>query len=121
MSQTTNMIVRGIPPRLKGKIAKRVADRKSSLNDVLVGILADHFGVAFSPSGRTAAAEINEHPNPVLRVPVELKRRIDVEAATRGESIRNVVVEIFADAFDEPFVPTGRWRGHVKRSTTAAA
>lgn len=115
------MIVRGVPARLKGKIAKRVATRESNLNDVVAEVLCSAFDIPYEPSGRKSPAEIGPYPNLVLDVPAELKRRVEVEASTRGESIRNVVVEILADEFGEPFVPTGRWRGHVKRDRAATA
>lgn len=121
---TTNMIARGVPARLKGKIARRVEKEKSTLNDVVVSVLAAHFQIDFEPSGRRSPRarsgetepRLGPYPNIVLEVPVELKRRIDVEAATSGDSIRNVVVAILADEFGEPFEPTGRWLG---RAATA--
>ena len=116
--ETTNMIVRGVPPRLKGKIAKRVAKEGTNLNDVVVGLLAAHFDVPFSPSGYKTPREITEYPNLVVEVPVALKRRIDWEAAESGDSIRNVVVRILADEFGVAFKPTGRW---VNRRKTATA
>lgn len=114
---TTNLIVRNVPPRLKGKIYRRAEREKSSFNDVAVAALCEHFSIPFEPSGyRTPRAADGEdvttkrlNPNPVLRVPVELKRRIDVEAATRGETQTNVAREILSEAFGVPFVPTGRW------------
>jgi hypothetical protein len=105
----THMIVRGLPARLKGKIARRVHRDESNLNDVCVQILADHFHVPFEPSGRKSSGEIGPYPHIVLDVPLDLKRRIDAEAAHRDDSIRNVVVEILASEFGEQFQPTGRW------------
>lgn len=126
MTETKNLIVRGVPPRLKGKIARRAEREKSSLNDVVVSVLAAAFAVEFQPSGNRsprlrageAASRVGPYPNMVLRVPAELKRRIDYEAIETDETVRNVVVRILADEFGETFVPTGRW---IDRESAATA
>lgn len=140
MSETEHLIVRGIPRRLKSKIARRVRREKSNLNEVVVAILCRHYSLPTPADRRIAEArdrgdpvevveraakprrsssEIGVHPNPVIDVPADLRRCIDEESAENGDSLRNVVVRILSDEFDEPFVPTGRWVGHDKRAATA--
>lgn len=114
---TEHMIVRGIPAPLKRKIAKRVKQRGSNLNEVAVEVLARAFAVDYEPVGRKAPAPIGKYPNLVLDVPAELKERIAAEAFETDQTIRNVVVRILADEFGETFVPTGRWVGREKSAT----
>lgn len=109
MIQTEHMIVRGIPTKLKRKIAKRVEKRGTNLNEVVVEVLAREFDVAYEPRGRRSPAAVGDYENVVLDVPAELKQRIQAESSETKESIRNIVVRILAAEFKEPFVPTGRW------------
>ncbi len=44
----------------------------------------------------------------LVRMPVELKRRLADEVATRGSNLNDVAVEILAARFGVPFEPTGR-------------
>jgi hypothetical protein len=41
-----------MPGELKKRLAAEVADRRSNLNDIAVGILASRFAVPFEPTGR---------------------------------------------------------------------
>src|SRR5439155_703637 len=45
----TGILVR-MPPELKSRLADEVAERRSTMNDVAVAILAERFGVPFEPS-----------------------------------------------------------------------
>ncbi len=62
-----------MPFSLKGALVREVARRGGSLNDVATGMLAERFGVAFTPSRRKSPLP---GPSPVvlLRMPPELKR-----------------------------------------------
>lgn len=108
-----------VPPRLKGKIAKRVETRESSLNDVVVAILADHFGLDFEPTGRRSPGKLSPYHRILLDVPPAIKRAVEHRATADGDSQRNVVVRILSDEFKVPFEATSRWpRG---RRTTIAS
>lgn len=107
--ETDTLMLRNIKPRLKGKIARRVKAAGTNMNDVLVGILADAYGVAFTPSG---VRRINVGPSSqaLLTVPAELKDLIRDDAREHGDnSYTNVALQIICKEFDEPFVATGRW------------
>ena len=54
MADRATILVR-MPPALKRRLVHEVETRGSALNDVAVGILAERFGVPFSPSGRKGA------------------------------------------------------------------
>ncbi len=45
-----------MPGSLKRALVREVARRESNLNDVAVALLAERFGVPFSPSGRRRKA-----------------------------------------------------------------
>lgn len=109
-----------ISARLKGKIARRVDQQSSNLNDVCVGILAAHYGVAFEPSGRSTPRQLSSFEQILLDVPAELRQAVLRDAALRGESQRNVVVEILSNALGIPFEPTGRWTNRRRRSSVAS-
>ena len=85
-----------MPPSLKQALAREVTARESTMNDIAVQILATRFGVEFSPSGRKGKAP-GDSRAALLRMPPELKRRIQ-ETAFRDESNTNhVIVRTLAD------------------------
>lgn len=113
-------MLRGITPRLKGKIARRVEDEGTNMNDVLVSILAEVYQVEFVPTG-VRRLRVGKSDQALLEVPEELKRLIAVEAANTGETIRNLVVRLISESFGEPFKATGRWVRKPRVRKTAAA
>ena len=70
-----SVIVR-MPSTLKRRLAREVARRESTLNDVAVDLLADEFGVDFQPSGRRGPVP-GDTGVVLLRMPPELKRQLD--------------------------------------------
>jgi myo-inositol-1-phosphate synthase len=84
-----------MPPSLKSALVRETARRKASLNDVAVGLLADHFDVSFTPSGRTSPLP-GASPVVLLRVPVDLKHEIEDEASRAGLSANDVVLGALA-------------------------
>jgi myo-inositol-1-phosphate synthase len=116
--ESKSLLVR-MPAELKVRLADEVRRRSSTLNDVAVGILAERFGVPFEPSGRKGPAP-GDSPVALLRVPPELKRRLEEAAAERGSNTNRVVVQSLAGelgvelepAFiDRVPLPGGRRRG----------
>src|SRR4030095_1033005 len=89
--EKTSILVR-MPKSLKRRLAREVSRRDSTLNDVAVAILADEFDVEFTPSGRRAPAP-GESGDVLLRVPPDLKRKLDDAARERRSSTNTVVVE----------------------------
>ena len=85
-----------MPAELKRRLSNEVERRDSALNDVAVSTLADRFGVAFEPTGRRGSTP-GDSPVVVLRMPPELKRRIQVEAFERGSNTNRVIVQALAD------------------------
>jgi myo-inositol-1-phosphate synthase len=84
-----------MPSSLKGALVRETARRRASLNDVAVGLLADHFDVPFTPSGRTSPLP-GASPVVLLRVPVDLKHEIEDEASRAGQSANDVILGALA-------------------------
>src|SRR5215218_3104631 len=93
--EQTSILVR-MPKSLKRRLAREVSRRDSTLNDVAVAILADEFDVEFTPSGRRAPAP-GESGDVLLRVPPDLKRKLDDAARERRSSTNTVVIESLAE------------------------
>ena len=108
----TSKILRSIPPKLKAKIAARADRQGTSVNAVIVSLLAKHYGVEYEPSTRALARgrERTAFPNIVLRMPVGLRDAIERDAVKRGETDSNTMKAIIAPSFGMKHVPTGRWR-----------
>jgi myo-inositol-1-phosphate synthase len=85
-----------MPSTLKRRLAREVARRESTLNDVAVEILADQFGVDFQPSGRRGPVP-GDTGVVLLRMPPELKRQLDAAARERRSSTNKVVVETLSE------------------------
>jgi myo-inositol-1-phosphate synthase len=88
-----------MPPRVKRRVAAEVSRRRRTMNDVVVGALAEHYGVGFRPSGRKGTS-----PGPtgvvVLRMPAELKRAIRDDAARRERPMNDVILETLSQRLD---------------------
>jgi myo-inositol-1-phosphate synthase len=85
-----------MPGELKRHLAAEVADRDSNLNDVAVGILASRFAVPFEPSGRKGAPPTGAG-DVLLRMPAELKERLQTRAAERRINTNELINEILAE------------------------
>ncbi len=90
------MLVR-MPGELKERLAAEVADRGSNLNDVAVGILASRFAIPFEPTGRKGAPPKGEG-DVLLRMPADLKDRLQQRAADRGATTNELINEILAES-----------------------
>jgi myo-inositol-1-phosphate synthase len=81
-----------MPTPLKRALAREVERRDSTLNDVVVGLLASRFGVAFEPSGRKGSSP-GTSGAVLLRVPPELKERLKGEARRLASTTNKLIVE----------------------------
>jgi hypothetical protein len=87
---------------LKERLVAEAAERDASLNDLAVGILADHFTVAFSGTGRRSPGASTSGGPLQLAVPYALWRKIDVAAGRMPKGQRSkvaVVQSVFRDHF----------------------
>ena len=94
------MLVR-MPDELKKCLADEVAERGSNLNDVAVGILASRFAVPFEPTGRKGTPPKGAG-DVLLRMPAELKERLQQRAAERRTNTNELINEFLAEGLDAP-------------------
>jgi myo-inositol-1-phosphate synthase len=85
-----------MPSALKRRLAREVARRESTLNDIAVELLAERYGVAFEPSGRKGNVP-GDTGVVLLRVPPQLKQRLDAAARERKSSTNKVIVEALTE------------------------
>ena len=91
-----------MPASLKDALVREVARRGSNVNDVAAGILADTFGVLYTPSGRRRKVLAGASPVVLLRVPQELKDEIHAEATRLGANANDVILAALADGLGVP-------------------
>jgi myo-inositol-1-phosphate synthase len=89
------VIVR-MPPQLKRRLAQEVLRQGGGMNDVVLGILAERFGVPFTPSGRKGSPP-GESGVVLLRMPVGLKRKLQAAASEHGSNANRTIVGALAD------------------------
>ena len=75
---------------------------ESNVNDVAAGILANEFGVTYSPTGRRRKVLAGSSPVLLLRVPQELKDEIHAEASRRDSNANDVILAALADGLGVP-------------------
>jgi myo-inositol-1-phosphate synthase len=91
-----------MPASLKGALVRETARRRSNVNDVAAGILADAFGIPYEPSGRSRKVLAGGSPVVLLRVPQELKDEIHSEASRSGANANDVILAALADGLGIP-------------------
>ncbi|HEX2046036.1 MAG TPA: hypothetical protein VHF23_10450, partial [Gaiellaceae bacterium] len=96
MAASRASILVRMPPALKSALAREVARRGSTLNDIAVAILAERFGVPFRPSERRGSVP-GTSGAVLLRLPPELKERLATEAEASARTTNRIVVETLGD------------------------
>ena len=91
-----------MPSSLKRALVREVARRGGNLNDLATGVLAERFGVPYSPTGRRSPLA-GTSGVALLRMPDALKDMIDAEAARTGAHRNDVILLVLADELDIPF------------------
>ena len=92
-----------MPPAIKRAVVREVARRESNLNDVAVALLAERFGISFTPSGRRRKAIPGAAGAVVLRMPPELRRELKAAARRRKLNVNDLVLLTLSDALEVPF------------------
>jgi myo-inositol-1-phosphate synthase len=111
----TGILVR-MPAGLKSALAREVARRGSTLNDIAVQILADRFGVRFQPSGRKGSVP-GTSGDVLLRVPTELKERLQGAAEASASTTNRLVIDTLSEELrgKEPMASTnGKQNGRAR-------
>jgi myo-inositol-1-phosphate synthase len=96
--ELTSVLVR-MPPALKRRLAREVARRASTLNDVAVELLAARFDVPFQPSGRKGRVP-GDTGVVLLRIPPALKRSIKAEADAQATTTNGVILDALTAGLD---------------------
>src|SRR5436190_22998238 len=88
-----------MPTALKRAVVRRVRSERSNANDVIVGTLAKRYRVPFTPTGRRGNPGASGGPV-VLRMPRQLKRRLQIDALRHQPSnLSERVLTALADEF----------------------
>jgi myo-inositol-1-phosphate synthase len=90
---------------LKGALVREAARRNSNVNDVAAGILAEHYGVDYAPTGRRRKVLAGSSPVLLLRVPQELKDEVHAKAARAGANANDLILAALADGLGIPAQP----------------
>ncbi len=97
-----------MPGSLKRALVREVARRDSNLNDVAVALLAERFGISFTPSGRRRKAIPGAAGAVLLRMPPELRRELKEAAARRRLNVNDLVLLTLSEALEIPFASNSR-------------
>src|SRR5512133_1717200 len=115
MAARSNVLVR-VPEPLKRRLAEEVAKTRRNLNDLAVGILAARFAVPFEESGRPGTPP-KERGDLLLRMPPELKDKLQRRARERRRNTNDLIVETLSERLGltrkEPMTSTN---GRARRS-----
>lgn len=99
-----------MPAALKREVVRRVRATDSNANDVIVGALAKRYRVPFAPTGRRARPGAQAGPV-VIRLPLALKRRLQIDALRHEPSnMSERVIAALADEFGVEVVLRTRHR-----------
>jgi myo-inositol-1-phosphate synthase len=90
------------PSSLKGALVRETARTGLSLNDVSVGLLAEHLGLRYRPTGRRSTLP-GASPVILLRMPEEIREELQAEAGRSGRTLNDVVLHALADELGVPF------------------
>jgi myo-inositol-1-phosphate synthase len=102
-----------MPAELKQLLGDEVRRSGRSLNDVAVGLLASRFGVSFDPSGRPGK-EPGKSGSVLLRMPPELKEKLDARAGQRKRNLNDLIVETLSERLGKESM--AETNGKVRRS-----
>ena len=91
-----------MPSPLKEALVRETARRSSNVNDVAAGLLAEEFGIDYTPTGRRRKVLAGSSPVLLLRVPPELKDEIHAEASRRDSNANDVILAALADGLGVP-------------------
>jgi len=91
-----------MPARLKRRLVHETEARGGNLNDVAVGILANRYQIPFEPTGRRSPAA-GTSGVVLLRVPPELKKKIQLEAFGAESNTNDVILRVLSEQLGVPY------------------
>lgn len=105
MAQRKDLLVYDVPDDVRSALTADAEARGISINGAAVAILAGHYGVPIAPGGapfRTFGRNLS------IRGGDRLHRKIHIDAAKRGGTLRGVVLERLALHYGLEPEPIGR-------------
>lgn len=104
--------VRGVPPAVKGALIADAARQESSVNDVALCILAEHFDTDCPEQGNQPRSEPTLGDQLQLRLPENHKLWACFWAAARnmGTTESSAIVKVLSDHYEIPYKPVRRGR-----------
>jgi len=91
-----------MPAQLKRRLVHETEARGGNLNDVAVGILANRYQIPFEPTGRRSPAA-GTSGVVLLRVPPELKKKIQLEAFGAASNTNDVILRVLSEQLGIPY------------------
>lgn len=101
MSKRVEILIQNIPVDVRDALVADAATRDISINEAAVQILAKAYKIKREPSTRPHRGE-NGSSQILLVVPDELRTAVRVDAATRGVTIRSLVIDKIAKRYKVP-------------------
>lgn len=98
----TTILVSGVPAGIKARALGR-GNGAGSLNDEVVGILADHYGVPFAPNGRPSTGGNPDSTRMMLRMPHRLAEKIYRDAVRQRSDKSTIINSILASHYRLPY------------------
>jgi transposase-like protein len=92
MAETKDLLVRNFPPDVKEALVALADERDTNMNDVAVELLAEEFGVPYTPRRRRAVPP-GDSGDVVLRMPAKLKQKLRTASYRRDEPMAAIVLE----------------------------
>jgi hypothetical protein len=93
VADTRQLHLDKLDPDLKALLVSEADDAGVSINDLAVGILAEHFGVRFVGTGRPGRG-VNGGAGLQLPVPASLWMRVHNASGKQGRSKRAIVEDV---------------------------
>ena len=95
-----DLLVYDVPPEIRDALVADAQEQDISINEAAVKILAEHYNVKWIPAGVTYTDFGRSNPDGltklVIRGGAKLHRKIDIDRARRGGTLRGVVLERLA-------------------------
>jgi hypothetical protein len=92
-------ILIAMPAALKRAVVARAHEEGAGMNDTIVGALARHYGVAYTPTERRAKKPTSGSGDVLIRVTPTLRARIQRDAARKESNTTHTVLNVLARTF----------------------
>lgn len=105
----SDLLIDGVPTRTRRALQSTAREQKVGINDVAVAILCARYQLDCEPTAPRYYPGRNSQKL-YLRIPVEVHRRLRVEAASNGWTQGGLVLAALAEHYGLPVRPASRRR-----------